>query len=249
MSSVFSLLSQAWAFYRKQPVLNSIILWMFFLPTAALDLIAWTVHQEESAGMLTLTLTDRGIALIAFFGTAVIASIVVTIWADACFLLIARRIVTGKAGRNRHSLRAVAHEGRRYIVPLLLTGILMGCFTIFWGLLLIVPGVLYAIRATFYHVVVVTEGVSYRAALRRSREAVYGHTWETFLRLLGLSIVLFIPVNIAQIAVSSLVSEERLALASAVFFDGLWSIAYTIFLLCLAFLYRELRDMPKPVRL
>ena len=36
MSSVFSLLSQAWAFYGKQPVLNSIILWMFFLPTAAL---------------------------------------------------------------------------------------------------------------------------------------------------------------------------------------------------------------------
>jgi len=78
-------------------------------------------------------------------------------------------------------------------LPLFFTSILRSCFTLFWAILLVVPGIIYSIRTTFYAVVVVAEDISYRAALHRSTTMVKGRTGQIFWILLGMNVLLFLP--------------------------------------------------------
>jgi hypothetical protein len=80
----------------------------------------------------------------------------------------------------------------------------------------LIPSLIYSIQTTFYDIVVVTEKKVNRAALHRSQSIVKPHTAALLLYLLGLSIILFIPVNIvASLVEYAIVSFDPLLLPIA----------------------------------
>jgi len=126
-------------------------------------------------------------------------------------------------------------------MPLLFTNILRACFTIFWGLLLIVPGIIYALRTSFCNLVVVFERKSFRKALRRSKVIAHGRLKWMFWYLLALLVILYAPLNICLGLLGSFAQDGGLSflvtldLADAV----LNALASVLFAFSLILLYGE----------
>jgi hypothetical protein len=185
--------------------------------------------------------------LIAVTAVQIIFALVL-IWGIACVLLLGKRLITNKAGRSRTSFKLVRMEGRKFVINLFLTGILRDCFTILWGLLLIVPGVIYAIRTAFYHVTIVCEGLGYRSALKQSKEVVTGHTWTALWYLFGLGVVLFFPAILLTGLLDQItIFDPRLMPAIFLLESVAMSLAILIFNLATILLYSELKKLPHPV--
>ena len=176
----------------SQPVLRGVMIWFFILPYAIHNLF-WTFVYWNQA-QVALTPDQQEMLRIIIILEMIVLGIVMTC-SSALALTVSKRILTSRAGRARSSLSGVWNEGRPSVIPLLLTGVLRFCFICFWGLLLIVPGVIYAIRTMFYDVVIVGEGKSYRGALKRSKAIVHGHTWAILWRYCLLFLLLPIAVN------------------------------------------------------
>lgn len=187
MKGPFSLIGTAWSFARKQPALKGIGVWFFLIPGALMNALSTVIEWNKETRQNILTV----ILMVAMLLLAVIM-----LWGGACVLLVGKKLIHSRAGRNRTSLAAVAREGRSCIVPLLLTGILRSCIGLLWSLLLIIPGIIYAIRTTFYTIVVVAEDTAYRAALKQSITLVRGHTWQVLWRLAVILIVIYGPPNL-----------------------------------------------------
>lgn len=169
------------------------------------------------------------------------------IWGTACLLVIGKRLLTSRAGRNRTSFRAVARQARRYILPLFLTGILRTCFTILWGFLFIIPGVIYAVRTIFYAIVIVCEGPSYRQALKHSKEVTFGHTWKVLWSIIGLALCTFLPVSLLTAGIAIVISsiDMRLMLVTDILNGFFTALATLLFTLATIVLFSELKKQPR----
>lgn len=195
ISSPFSLIGTAWSFARKQPALKGIGLWFFLIPGALMNILSTVMEWNSKEGLMGFTAVQQAMfTLIIIIAILILA--VVMLWGGACVLLVGKKLVHSRAGRNRTSLAATAREGSAFIIPLLLTEILRFCFTILWAMLLIIPGILYSFRTIFYDIVVVTEGISYRAALRHSKEVVHGKLWAMLWRIVVIFVVVYGPPNL-----------------------------------------------------
>lgn len=160
-----------------------------------MNMLTTVMEWNKEAGFMGFTDAQQHMfTLIIVIATVLL--VVIMLWGAACVLLVGKKLVHSPAGRNRTSLAAVAREGRFFIVPLLLTGILRSCIGLLWSLLLIVPGIIYAIRTTFYTIIIVAEDISYRAALRQSIVLVRGHTWQVLWRLAVIFTVIYGPPNL-----------------------------------------------------
>ncbi|MDD5751130.1 MAG: hypothetical protein PHS73_01255 [Candidatus Peribacteraceae bacterium] len=160
---------------------------MIVLPSAALNMFGTLTNDFPF-----FPRTTEVIVLITLAG--VLLSVIM-LWGTACTVLVGRRLIQSKAGRSRSSFAALRREGAHYVLPLLLTGILRACLIILWGILFIIPGVIYGIRTVFYTFTVVLEEKGFRAALRRSQTIVRGRTWRIFWKLVVLALVLYLPAN------------------------------------------------------
>lgn len=198
ISSPFSLIGTAWRFARKQPALKGVALWFFLVPGAAMNMLSTVMEWNKEAGFLGFSETQQNMFTLIIL-TAIVLLAVIMLWGGACVLLVGKKLVHSPAGRNRTSLPAIAREGRSFIVPLLLTQVLRLCFTLLWSLLLIIPGILYSLRTVFYGIIVVTEDVAYRDALRRSKDVVHGHLWAMCWRLAIIFIVIYGPPNLLSL--------------------------------------------------
>lgn len=237
MPNLFTLIGDAWRFYQKQPVLNSVILWLFFIPGALINVLV-TMLDWVPEERLDISLLMVGLMLMLS---------ILMVWGTACVLLVARRTVKTSVGRTRTSFDTLRYEASALILPLLLTGILQACFVILWSILLIVPGIIYQIRTSFYHVVIVTEGKTYRAALKRSRDVVKGHTWQMLGYLIGLWLCLYIPVSLVSMAgwTYAAAVDDRLTILFDVLDAGLNGFVTTLFLIALVSLYGTFQKRAK----
>ena len=161
-----------------------------FLPILVSNMISQYIDPESPFG-LGRSLDDQQTLLVILGLTALW---IVTVWGEVCVLLIGRRMLQAKAGRARTSFKAVRLQSHGFIIPLILTGIIRVGMTILWALLLVIPGIIYAVRTVFYPITVVCEGYSYRDALERSAEVVRGQFWQVLLMLIMLGVIIFIPV-------------------------------------------------------
>lgn len=198
MRGPFSLIGTAVSYARTQKTLVGITVWLLILPNVIVQMLSTMMEQRTNGTIDAIASPQQStfalLAIVTMLGCSV-----VLLWGGACVILIGRKLVHSRAGRKRSSVRSVMGEARTSIIPLILTSILRGCFTFLWSLLFIIPGVIYSIRTAFYSIVVVTEGTSYRAALRRSSEAVRGHTWKALWRLIAIYCALFLPVHLLSI--------------------------------------------------
>src|SRR3989344_5664488 len=197
MPSILSLIGASWTFYRKQPVLNWVLVWFLIMPQTLLNMLSRLM--EGTRYPFLQALPDKKLTILLVLPGLLLLTLLI-IWGIACVLVVCRRIIQSRAGRARTSFATLRKEAAPYILPLFLTGILRSCFTIFWAILLIVPGVIYSIRTIFYPIIVVAEGISYRAALHRSTAMVKGRTWQILRILLAVNLVLFFPAIVVTAA-------------------------------------------------
>ena len=106
----------------------------------------------------------------------------------------------------------------------------------------------YAIRTSFYNIVVVGEHTAYRAALRRSKDMVRGRTWRVFFYLLAFAIFFFGPAALLSTLLSIVVNTVILSgMSTGLIFLAdvigavFMSFATILFLLASVELYAELK--------
>lgn len=163
MPNLFTLIGNAWRFYRKQPALNAVVFWFLFLPLAALNVLTRmlmppegsTMGPDEYVGMMK----DSPAAILVFLPAMLILSFI-AIWGTACILLVGKRLIQSKAGRARTSFASVRKDAIPYVLPLFLTGILRACFTFFWalpGVLILFAGIIFWVSAVGNPSMIITE--------------------------------------------------------------------------------------------
>lgn len=180
MASLLSPLSSAWHSYAKQPLLWWVTLLLLFPSLLIGDLIT-TFFLGPAFLPLTLVVLFTSLGL--------------HIWGQACVLL----------GReSRRSLRALLRDAQSLLLPLLLTSILRQCLIFLWGLLLIIPGILYAIRTVLFDAVLVCEGQQYRPALQRSTCIIRMHMLRTMMIIVAVYLLFFLPVYLLDFLASFL---------------------------------------------
>jgi uncharacterized membrane protein len=231
MPNVFTIIGEAWSFYRKQPVLGQVVFWLLFLPMFLIETWAQIIPEDAES------------ATVFWFLIGVIALAILIVWGSACVLVVGKRLINSRAGRSRTSFRTVRKQARKLIVPLILTDILFDCFTFFWSLLLIVPGIIYSARAMFYPVVVAAEGKTYRKALKRSKNVVKGHTLDALLHVLGIGFVIFFPIITISFASVIVITNPLFIFITIIVSNGITSIALMLYLLSIIILYRELKKL------
>lgn len=120
---------------------------------------------------------------------------------------------------------------------------LQRCGPMFFALPLLIPAAIYQLRTVFFAVVVTSEDLRYRDALRRSRSIVRGRTWQVLWVLLALGVILFVPVTIAGGIAQFLQTAflPDLPILSALLYDVLYAGAGFLFLLSLVAFYGKLR--------
>lgn len=242
MPTTFALIASAFQFFKRQPALMHVLLWMLALPALVVQiLLRLIVFPGHTSNISTLIL------LIPVF----IILILVIVWGLACVLLSVRRTMQTKAGRARTSFRTLRKESSAYVGPLISTYVLGALHVLLRFLLLIVPGILYSIRISFACVAVVCEDVSGLDALNRSVEITKGRTWRVYLTLLFLGVILFVPTRVLSFALEWFIVmrvPEFFILADIVSVLA-ESFAATLFTLSLVELFGTLRRMAISVKL
>lgn len=243
ISSPFSLIGTAWAFGKKQPALKGVAFWFFLIPGALMNIFSTLMDWNESGDFLGFTEAQQDMAVaIAVVGILVLA--VVMLWGGACVLLIGKKLVHSRAGRNRTSLAAVAREGHSFILPLLLTQLLRTCFTLLWTLLLVIPGIIYSLRTIFNDIIVVTEDTAYRGALKRSKDVVRGNLWAMTWRMVAIFLLVYGIPNLVSFL--GYLAVDGLAPASTLVMDvidaALNAPATILALLSMMVLFDELKS-------
>lgn len=236
MPSVVSLAGESWDFARKQPAVLHVGSWFMVLPTTIMFVLQEWMWRNDA---LFKAQPDK--ALLAMLATMVCS--LVLIGGITCMLTIGKRLLQTKAGRARTSFKAVRSQASAAFIPYLLTSILQSIFTLLWTLLLIIPGVIYAIRTIFAPVIVVCEGVYYAEALKRSRELTTGHTLDVLWKIICIAIFSILPtsflaeicIRLAQGAPMSVVAAG--SIAAAIF----TSVGLTLYLFNLIQLYDSYR--------
>jgi len=261
--TAITLIRSSWEFFRKQPALTSVAVWLLFVPMLIMDaletmtqkdLIPPTIRIEASIGIFVLTLMLT----------------MLTIWGQSCLLVAGRRMLQTKAGRSRTSFTATASEAKAFIIPLLLTSILYGCIIALWMLpavayvfalayvdpanlhnpmlialtgLFTLPGMAAIVRMSFYPVIVVGENTAYRAALKRSKDAAKGNFWKILGQLALIIIILFaIPMGIITAASLPLPENTPIEYAAVSIVSNAWIAVATILVnLCLIQMYEKYR--------
>ena len=246
MPSVFSLIGSSWSFYKKQPVLNNVIGWMMILPITLTFMLSETMNNE--AFLHQYILNQTGLTSFEFFAISFPISIALSlwvIWGTACVVIIGKRMIKSPAGRSRSSFATVRKQATKFIIPLFLTDILRDIFTIFWSLLLIVPGIIYRVQTLFFVIIIVCEGREYRKALKYSKKIIKGHSWSVFWCFLGLSIVIFIPASLIPMLTQEAIRSynDMFLPVNHIISGATYGIAYAIYLLSTIALYKEVKGM------
>lgn len=247
MPNIFSLIGDSWDFFRKQPVLNHVVLWLMALPMAAVLSLGQLEDTHPAFAKGSDFEHHSLLVLLVLF--AELALSIIMIWGTACTLLVSKKLVGNSAGRTRTSFKKVRNEAASFVANIFLTGILRSCFILFWSVLLIVPGIIYAVRSYFYNVAIVCEGKEFRTALQRSKEVVIGNTPTVFLYLLGLSVVLFTPAVLVSGVISIVIDtiDSRFLIPVNIINAGIWSLLSMIFTIASVLLYAALQNLPKNI--
>ena len=187
-ASVTHLLRTACTFLREHPVFIPIIFWLGVVPRSSLEL-AYPLLPTVRAGVFSVT--DLSLAIV---------ELVFAYCSLAAILLVGKRLLKNKAGRKRSSLLSVLRESIPYFMPLVLTSLLRACITVYWTLFLVIPGLVYLVKTTFYALAMFVDDLQYRAALTHSKTLVTGRFWHVVGTLAALVLILIVPAELLILA-------------------------------------------------
>ncbi len=257
MPSIFRTIGEAWTFMWRQPALLSVGIWLLLLPDVLSQVFFLPYGQETEIEMdLVLMAVQFGLVFILIWGFASTLTIGRRLLqAKAGRLRTSFKAVQGQARGLIIPLflTDIIRGGIALLWSLPLIGLSMFALaladsarvTLFaftrgnvWlpllGIVLILPSIIYLIQTSLAPMVIAYEKVSYRQALRRSRQLFKGHLVEggfaiialTCLLLLTPLIAVFIlalifpsPWDLVMIPVSALLNTFALVL---------WTLSITI---------------------
>lgn len=265
MPSFFSLIATAFRFYKKQPVLNTIVFWLLFIPQSVIDAMINITDRAIAQGFSSLSdNTTNGVA-IAIASLIAIFLVYFMVWGQACVLLVGKRIISSPAGRSRTSFKAVRSQARKFIGPLLLTSIIRTvlCFLlcilaiiplafidklpiIAFRILLgisFVPALVFFLHTAFYDIIIVSGKSTYFAALSESNAVVQKRTLRTLFYFLGFGIVLIVPPSLVEV-LATLATETApvAALPVQILSNAIYSYALMFFMLTSIAFYKAMKS-------
>lgn len=148
-------------------------------------------------------------------------------------------MLQAKSGRTRTSMNTVNAQVKVIFFPFLLTSILRSIHVILWGLLLIVPGILYFFRTALYPVIVICEGTAYRPALKQCIDMSRGQFGSIAMSIIGLSALTLFPAQLLAMLFDALAEGLNIGalIAANVASSLLFVVALTVYLLSLIGVY------------
>ncbi len=116
------------------------------------------------------------------------------------------------------------------------------CGPIFLAIPLLIPALIYQLRTVFFGIVLTSENLRYRDALRRSRMIVRGKTWRVLWVLVALGVLFFAPAGILSFVVDVVqqMTIPELPIVSTLISDVFYSWAGLLFTLALVSFYGRL---------
>src|SRR3990167_10305117 len=101
MPSILSLIGSYWTFYRKQPVLNCVLVWFLILPQTIMNMLSRLM--EGTRYPFLQALPDKKLTILLVLPGFLLLTLII-IWGVACVLVVCRRIIQSRSGRGRPSL-------------------------------------------------------------------------------------------------------------------------------------------------
>ena len=196
MSSVLEILQKSWNLYRRHfGLLGGYVSWLL-LPYVGLVLV----------GFLPISITADVIA-----GLFLIAQIVLTVWIIVALTLLIDYLFKKPVTKNILPKHFPEHAWK-LIVPLLFVAAIAALVTVGGLVLLIVPGLIFAIWFSFSQLSVILEGKRGIKALYYSRELVRGRFWPVAWRVVAgpivISLIYFFVTTVVVLLIAGITGSS-----------------------------------------
>jgi hypothetical protein len=222
-----AVLDETWTLYTRFFVRFFVIALIVFAAVNVVYALFLGAVDAESAG---------GAAIAGL--TALVVTIVGSMWLTGALV---HAVVDARDGKLETSVREAFAHARPFIGALLLTSLLAALGILGGLILLIVPGLVLAVRWSLAAQVVVLEGRRLRDALRRSNELVRGDSWPLFALIVIVAVLGGLAGSLLQAAFSAFPPFVEVALGQTIanaVVQPFYAIALTLAYLRL----REARD-------
>ena len=184
LSGIGDLLSRSWQIYKNR-------FWVF-IGIMVIPTLIVLIFGIATAG-LVLGLQSSPEALLLSLGIWIILLPIVILIILTLYLLANIALIVSIIERERKiGIKEAFALGRGKILSYLWVSILTGLAVVVGLLLLIVPGIIFAVWFSFASYVLIAEGVTGTRALSRSKELVSGYWWAIFWRFLALVVIAII---------------------------------------------------------
>ena len=177
-----TLLKANWKYLLKYYLITSLVFLIPVVTGAIMASFLYPLYQLQQTPVMNYPL----------FGLIAVLSIVFFVlmaWLVPASLLMMRSLVDGQ----KLAMKDIFGSAKKFILPMLGTGLLAGLIIMGGLILLIVPGIIFSIWFSFVQYLVIEENISGTKALRRSRELVKGRFWQVawytaFIAILGMGV-------------------------------------------------------------
>lgn len=126
-----------------------------------------------------------------------VIDLLVMVWVIVCIIQITPAVVAKK----RIDTQLMSAQAWKLSISFLLLGLLISLVTIVGFIILIIPGILFAIYATFCSQILVLEKTTIMGAIKQSFALVKGRFWSVAHRIILANIIWFLPYTVAMFLV------------------------------------------------
>jgi hypothetical protein len=138
------------------------------------------------------------------------------------------------------SVRELLNKGIVLAWPVIIVGFLTGLFTLFWALLLIIPGIIFSVYYSFSTYALVYEKQTGMAALKRSQQLVKNYWWAVVARTVYLGLVYLAVFLVVSLPLFILPENSALAIFWNMILSALRFITNPIFIIFTYLIFKEL---------
>jgi len=219
LTSPFTLLKQAWSLALARPniisylILGAMPQLLFFTFSALIALASGTTDFEGGWGI-------AGLVFAGLIGLVIVS--LISTWYTALLY----KVYQATAAGTIEKLTTYTHPAKAVTIRLLVTYMLVGLFTSLGFLLLIIPGIIIAVRYMFAPMIAAVEDKSIKP-IDESKRLVKGRFWKLVGRSILMVVCYNIPLSVLQ-AIHPLLGT-------------VWAISSPIFGLYFFLVYRDFK--------
>ncbi|MFH1287011.1 MAG: hypothetical protein ABII02_04675 [Candidatus Magasanikbacteria bacterium] len=183
------IISESIKLYRENVKLFLTFVGIMFIPTAVMQVVATPTNliSDKMGGMILLAIV------------LILVAVIINIWISIAFV---RVIANRYKGEKPKTLREEIVEAKKYFWSVLFASILTGLAVTGGTILLVIPGIIFAVWFSFSMYTVIFEGKKGVDSLKASKAIVSGRWWSVLWRLFAPGFVFAILAMVVQWAAS-----------------------------------------------